>query len=164
MVWERPGAPGSLVLSAPFQRARYITLPPLYAALMIACGHHHLYSAEDITAALLAAPLAAAPQLLMSDTIDLGDLRAKGPSFVHQLDLRRLLPRLLFGINLGLDLAQPIQRTLPIGALIEFAGPETILEFPGRGPSTIPPNGYPSVVFFAKTTPARLFIISTSIT
>ena len=131
---------------------------------MIACGHHRLYSAEDITAALLAAPLAAAPQLLLSDTIDLGDLRAKGPNFVHQLDLHRLLPRLLFGINLGLDLAQPIQRTLPIGALIEFAGPETILEFPGRGPPNIPPNGYPSVVFFAKTTSARLFIIATAIT
>jgi hypothetical protein len=49
--------------------------------------------------------------------------------------------------------------------LIEFADTETIVEISGRGASTTPPPiKTPSVVLFAKTSTARLFVISTAIT
>ena len=159
VVWKRIGVPGSVVLQAPFNKARYSSLPPLYVSLLLACGSEKCFFPQDIAEQLATAPLSSAPQIVVSDTVHLADLIEKLPVFVSLIDQGQNVHQLIFGINHQIDFAQPIRRELPLCSLPEFADLGSCVTIRCGNDASPKRSNTASVVLCTKNNTARLFII-----
>ena len=126
---------------------------------MLACGVDACFDSLQVEEQLAAAPLVSAPQIIISDSTHLDDLVQKLPGSVALIDKSKRVQELIFGINQGIDFAQPIRRELPVCSLHEFADLGSTVSIRCGGPHDTSPCRTASVILCTKNTVARLLIV-----